>query len=426
MRKFIFKLILFALSAGSFAFDLSITSSDLKIVKDKDSGYHVYVLKKKDIESVLLTETSKDPNGDIDNYAYRAKEWNSFNGDEKRILNGKFLESEYSKFCIVDSTTEYIEGIGNCFHLYLPETMVYGYPWTRNGEVNLKKGTFINFRTYSLPYADYDGEFKDNPFMLNFKPIRKISPKKVESKKESEIEYKAETEIESKIIPEPEILVETENSLEEIEIESEPVLSENYNAEAAASFEELGEKSLISHGPESLIDDIMESLLDLKEDKACDVVFAIDATGSMKDDVDKLRSELIPKMERELSEYADIRLGLLLYRDYGDNFRYKSLPVKMFPFTADFKVFKKNLDAFTIRGNEGGDIPEAVYEALYGSIKYYDWRDSSQKKIILIGDAQPHPKPRGRVICTKEIVLKMSEEKNIHIDTIIVPDKMEE
>ena len=85
----------------------------------------------------------------------------------------------------------------------------------------------------------------------------------------------------------------------------------------------------------------------------------------------------------------------------------------------------KNLNSFTINGLEGGDIPEAVYEALYGAITYFDWDVEAQKKIILIGDAEPHSKPRGSSIkCTAELINSLSNEKNIQIDTIITPDNV--
>ena len=44
---------------------------------------------------------------------------------------------------------------------------------------------------------------------------------------------------------------------------------------------------------------------------------------------------------------------------------------------------------------------------------------------ILIGDAEPHSKPRGSSIkCTSELINSLSNEKNIQIDTIITPDNV--
>ena len=85
-------------------------------------------------------------------------------------------------------------------------------------------------------------------------------------------------------------------------------------------------------------------------------------------------------------------------------------------------MFESNLFDFTIRGNEGGDVPEAVYEALYGSMDFYNWTEGAQGRVILIGDAEPHANPRGSKKYTKELVVSTAVDKGIIIDTIITPD----
>ena len=70
----------------------------------------------------------------------------------------------------------------------------------------------------------------------------------------------------------------------------------------------------------------------------------------------------------------------------------------------------------------GGDTPEAVYEALYASLEFYQWSPAAQRKIILIGDAEPHPVPRGRRGISKKLVEDTARKKNITIDCIIIPD----
>ena len=89
---------------------------------------------------------------------------------------------------------------------------------------------------------------------------------------------------------------------------------------------------------------------------------------------------------------------------------------------AVIKEFEANLNAFIIKGTEGGDIPEAVYEAMYASLEFYKWDEDAQRKIILIGDAEPHPKPRGSGKYSKDLVMKLAAEKEIAIDAIITPD----
>ena len=69
---------------------LRIMAADVRLVADtKNGGYHLYVKKTANVNSILLTETTKDPQGKNDSYAYRAKEYNKINGDEIRFLDGK-------------------------------------------------------------------------------------------------------------------------------------------------------------------------------------------------------------------------------------------------------------------------------------------------------------------------------------------------
>ena len=177
-----------------------------------------------------------------------------------------------------------------------------------------------------------------------------------------------------------------------------------------------------SKGPDSLPDDIMASIDRNKNKDEADVIFAIDTTGSMKDDVEKLRKVWMPQLIEKVKEFKSLRLGLLLYRDYGDTYKWMDLPVKKFEFTENVQNFKKNLNGFYIHGTEGGDIPEAVYEALFASMEYYSWRNDAERKIILIGDAEPHPTPRGSGKYSKDLVARLAEQKGVMIDAIIVPD----
>ena len=52
---------------------MRITANDIKLVEEKNedgelTGYHLYIRKIKGVESVLLTETTRDPTGKADNY----------------------------------------------------------------------------------------------------------------------------------------------------------------------------------------------------------------------------------------------------------------------------------------------------------------------------------------------------------------------
>ncbi|MBP5519937.1 MAG: VWA domain-containing protein [Treponema sp.] len=392
---------------------LRITAADVRLVPDESGGYHLYIKKSDKINSVLLTETTKDPEGKSDNYAYRAKEYNSINGDEIRFLDGKKLESEGAKYSLVDSTPEDTKFWKSpAFHIYIPETIIYGYDWSRKGEVTIGRGTFINIRSFEKPYADYTGDYMDSPFMFDLKIQKRVVKKPVLP----ETEPKSENAAEPKNEPEPEI----QDELEPIE-ESETVLTDDYNPIASERFKELSENIIYSKGPQTIIDDIRFVLSDIKDKENLDVVFAIDATGSMKNDIDKLKSDLRPLLAELFGEEGSARVGLLFYRDYGDNFSYMNLPVKVFPFTTNYTSFSKNLNSVRIFGREGGDVPEAVYEAMFAACEFYSWRENSQKKIILIGDAEPHPTPRGSKKYSKTFVLQAAQSKKINVHSILLP-----
>ena len=392
MKKFLLSGVFLSVLAVSLCAqnNLLITPQDLRVEK-VENGCNLFIRKKPGLESVMLTETTKDPLGKEDNYAYRAKEWNSTNGDEKRILDGEVLDSKTKGlYFLVDSTAQDDAQFGKAFVIFVPDELVFGYDWSRHGTVQVGMGTFINIRGFEKPYCDYTGSFYDNPYMFNLEKRTRPRPAP-----------QPEPE------PEPEVVV----------------LTDEYNPVAADKFKEFSDMLIYSKGPDSLLDDIVTVLRGINPKDKVDVVFALDATGSMKDDIERLRGEMIPRLAHELESFGDVRFGLLLYRDYGDNFWTKGLPVKYFDFTKSLDDFLVSLNSFRIIGTEGGDIPEPVYEALYASMDFYNWRDDAQKKIILIGDAEPHPKPRRSGKYSKELVEKTAREKNVSITAIITPDE---
>ena len=385
---------------------LRITAGNVRLVRDeKNGGYHLYVKKLPNVNSILLTETTKDPEGKSDSYAYRAQEYNSINGDEIRYLDGKKLESEGAKYSLVDSTPENTSFFGPAFHIYIPETIVYGYEWSRNGQVKIGKGTFINIRSFEKPYADYTGDYMDSPFMFDLKVTKRVV-KKPAPKPAPKVQPK----------PDPEPI----NEPEPVD-EPETVLTDDYNPVASEKFKEFSDDIIYSKGPETIIEDIRGLLADIEDKDNLDLVFAIDATGSMKNDLDKLKTDMYPLLTELFGNTPGARVGLLFYRDYGDTFKYMDLPVKVFPFTSNFTSFSKNLNSIRIYGKEGGDIPEAVYEAMYASCEFYSWRNTAQKKIILIGDAEPHPTPRGIGRYSKDYVMGIAESRKIKIHSILLP-----
>ncbi|MBR6296829.1 MAG: VWA domain-containing protein [Treponema sp.] len=415
---------------------LTVTSSDIFIERNSGrsigtstDGFNLYVRKKDGIESVMLTETTRDPDGKEDNFAYRSETYNSLNGDEIRVLEGKKLTSKDAQFSLISSTVGYHPRLGECFLIYIPKRIVYGYPWTRNGAITISKGTFVNIRTFNKKYGDYSGKWKDNPFMFDF-----TSPAvKNDAKSDTPAPEKNVTSVKTEVtttttttVTETTVEENVEDEEEEIE---EVVPSDEYNTTATETFGNIAKKakgkSVISKGPTTLPEDLRKLLGQIKIKADVDVVFAIDTTGSMRDDLLSLKTRWIPSLINQAKEFGSLRVGLVFYRDFLDDYNYKGLPVKIFDFTENIDEVSEHLNSITIRGNEGGDVPEAVYEALYASLTYFEWRPNADKNIILIGDAEPHPYPKGTKKISDADVMSLANEKNVKINTIIVPNTIE-
>jgi hypothetical protein len=118
-----------------------------------------------------------------------------------------------------------------------------------------------------------------------------------------------------------------------------------------------------------------------------DLMFVIDTTGSMGDELVYLKSELADTIEQvrvEADAALDLRLSVNFYRDAGDSY-----VVRDFPFTDDVGSALDQLSAQSAGG--GGDYPEAVEEGLSNGVFEHDWSERATARILfLLLDAPPH------------------------------------
>lgn len=115
-----------------------------------------------------------------------------------------------------------------------------------------------------------------------------------------------------------------------------------------------------------------------------DVVFAVDTTGSMGGLIDGAKRTVwsIASHVREIDKNADVRIGLVAYRDLGDEY-----VTKDFALTADMDSVFAELSSYVASG--GGDTPENVDAALHDAVHNMQWRQDAKKMIFLVGDAPP-------------------------------------
>jgi hypothetical protein len=118
-----------------------------------------------------------------------------------------------------------------------------------------------------------------------------------------------------------------------------------------------------------------------------EVAFVLDTTGSMGGLIEGAKRKIwsIATAIVDANPDADIRMGLVAYRDVGDDY-----VTRTFDLTADIQDLYANLLELKARG--GGDWPESVNEALDVAVNKLRWTPSSDARriVFLVGDAPPH------------------------------------
>lgn len=158
--------------------------------------------------------------------------------------------------------------------------------------------------------------------------------------------------------------------------------------------------------------------------KGADLIFVIDSTGSMADDISRVSANIgkIVNKAVEANDFSDapnVRFGVVTYKDPGETdtvlgFTESALKDK----NADDAV-KNAVGSISVGG--GGDIPEGVYSgllhALTGAEGLGTWRAAPMtRKIILIGDAPA----KDKNIASQ--VYSLAKQETIKIDEQITPD----
>lgn len=119
-----------------------------------------------------------------------------------------------------------------------------------------------------------------------------------------------------------------------------------------------------------------------------DLLFALDTTGSMGEEIQRLKTS-IDLINMNLSEHSArpfIRYGMVLYKDRGDEYL-----TKVIPFTPELEDFREELNRITAEG--GGDTPEDLESALYQATEEMAWSPKGVRLAFVITDAPPQLHP---------------------------------
>jgi hypothetical protein len=142
-----------------------------------------------------------------------------------------------------------------------------------------------------------------------------------------------------------------------------------------------------------------------------DVVFVIDSTGSMGGIIDDGKREMRKIIDTIMSgdPRPDLRVGLVTYRDKGDDYVVKNVPL-----TRDYAAFDHFLKSIFAGG--GGDLPEAVSQGLHVAVSLMNWDldKNTARMMFLIGDAPAHTDYADGFDFEKEALIARDRKIVIH------------
>jgi hypothetical protein len=144
-----------------------------------------------------------------------------------------------------------------------------------------------------------------------------------------------------------------------------------------------------------------------------EVAFVLDTTGSMGPLIEGAKRKIwsIATSIVECAPGAEIRMGLVAYRDIGDDY-----VTKKFELTTDIQDLYASLPELKARG--GGDWPESVNEALQVATTELAWTDEphTTRIMFLVGDAPPHMDYRQDTKYPE--VVRMARQRGITVNAV--------
>lgn len=120
---------------------------------------------------------------------------------------------------------------------------------------------------------------------------------------------------------------------------------------------------------------------------ALDLVFLVDATGSMGPYIQQVQQRLMALVDalKRSPLCHNLRLGVVAYRDHPP--QDITFITRVLELTDDIEAVKGEIEALQASG--GGDGPEAVTDGLYEVVRR-DWKPDAARVVVWFGDAPPH------------------------------------
>lgn len=152
---------------------------------------------------------------------------------------------------------------------------------------------------------------------------------------------------------------------------------------------------------------VISSIVNQHASAGSDIVFLIDKTGSMSDDIATLRNNLTYILDL-LEHIPNVRLGMAFYSDLNVEENW----FELVPLSPDFSQARDALN--NIKSVGGGDSPESVNDGIARTVDEMNWQSESKRMILVLGDAPSQTGQRSRE--TLESVVQKCVDVNVKVN----------
>lgn len=173
-----------------------------------------------------------------------------------------------------------------------------------------------------------------------------------------------------------------------------------------------GETYLIDNA--SLVVNAISEIITSYMSSETDLVFLIDKTGSMEDDIAEVKKSMNTIIDA-LKPFDNSRVGFAFY---GDKYADTSAWYSIIPLNNDFTACKEIIRSIGTTG--GGDAPESVNDGIAKTIDSMNWGDGRRRMILLIGDAPSLEPPYADYSLEDIIALAKSQKVQMNFYPVVI------
>ena len=140
-----------------------------------------------------------------------------------------------------------------------------------------------------------------------------------------------------------------------------------------------------------------------------DVMFVVDATGSMDWAIAEVRTRIADIVDSVRSLVPVARFGVVAYRDYDD----PEFLTRFQPLTFSLVKLTRFLSALEAKG--GGSWQEAITAGMEVAASA-NWRPGAKRVVVIIGDAPPHQNSVDRLLAlSRDLVIQGGQVSTLDV-----------